>query len=153
MSETVHFKDFTKKRVPVRFKIDDDVFECVTALLPAALQEIVTKFRGEEFTEALKSRDVDRVMKGISEIFEIFLLEDSYAVFTPRLSDPKNPIDIHQVIEIVEWIIEAYVSRPTEPSPNSSTGSELVDGGTSSTAGASPDESIPLSSMLDPSWT
>lgn len=151
--DTVHFKDFTKKRVPVRFKIDADFFECVTALLPAALQEIVTKFRGDEFTEALKSRSIDRVMRGISEIFEIFLLEDSYAVFTRRLSDRKNPIDIHQLIEIIQWIIEVYVNRPTEPSPNSSTGSELADGGISSTAGALLSESIPLSSMHDPSWT
>jgi hypothetical protein len=141
----VHFKDFTKKRKPVRFAIDPDVFECAVALTPDALQEIVSRFRSEDFVEAREARDVDRVMKGVREIFEIFLLDPkTYAKFVSRLGDKKNPIDIHQLLEIVHWVIGIYTDRPTQPSPSSSSGSESDDGGISLTAGAPSMELIPL---------
>jgi hypothetical protein len=143
MDETeIVFKDFTKKRKKIRFRIDEDFFDAVPALLPTALQEIVTKFRAEELQSAVRARDIDKAMQGIQDIFGIFLFEDSYEVFVKRMSDRKNPIDIYQLIEIVTWIIGVYTNRPLEQSGALSDGSQPEADGTSSVDGVSLVESI-----------
>jgi hypothetical protein len=143
VSEEIHFRDFTRKRKPVRFKIDDDVFVCVPALGTEDIQELVTVFRGTQSDDDSESDEVGKtavVIGKIREAFRLFLLPDSYEVFVHRLGDRKNPIDPLQLLEIVQWIVAIYTKRPTEPSPTSSTGSEIDDGGTDSTAGAQPKE-------------
>lgn len=142
----VHFKDFTKKRKRIIFRLDPDEFECVPALMPDALQEIMIKFRSDEFTKSVKERDVEAVFGSVRDMYSIFLLDDEhYDRFVARLSDRHNPIDIHQLVEIIHWVIEKYTNRPTEPSPSSSDSPETDDGGTSLTAGALPVESPHLS--------
>lgn len=137
MAEEVQFRDFTRKRKPVRFKIDDDMFECVPALGTEDIQALVTVFRGTQ-TEGDDVDEIDRttaVITKIREAFRLFLLPESYEIFLRRLGDRKNPIDALQLLEIVQWIVEIYTKRPTEPSSNSSSGSQIADGGTDSTAG------------------
>jgi hypothetical protein len=148
----VQFKDFTVKRERIVFAVDPDRFECVPALMPDALQDVVGKFRGDEFTESLKKRDMERIMKGIRDIFGIFLLDDDhYDRFVARLSNRQNPIDIQQLVAIIGWVIERYTNRPTVPSSSSSDGSQPDDGGTSSTDGALATGSTLLPSILETS--
>lgn len=139
MAEEIQFKDFTRKRKPVQFKIDDDVFDCVTALGTEDIQELITVFRGTGSVEDDNADEISKtaaVIARIREAFKLFLLPDSYVVFLERLKDRRNPVDPLQLLEIVQWIVEIYTKRPTEPSPNSSSGSQIVDGGIALTDGA-----------------
>ena len=134
MASEVHFRDFTKKRKPVNFRIDDDVFHCVEALLPDTLEELMTLVK----TRA-DAGDADRaaaVVGKLRDIFKLFLLDDSYELFASRLGNPRKPIDIQQLLEIIQWIVEVYTKGRTTPSSDSSDTLPSVETGTSSTAGA-----------------
>jgi hypothetical protein len=138
VADEVHYRDFTKKRKPVRFKIDDDHFHCVEALLPDTLQELLSAVR----TRAEDS-ETDRaaaVVAKLRDIFKLFLLDDSYEVFEARLGNPRKPIDIQQLLEIIQWIVEVYTKGRSTLSSDSSDSSVSVGVGTSSTAGALPVE-------------
>lgn len=143
----IYFKDFTVPRRRVVFRVAPDEFECVPALPPDALQEMMTKFRGADFADAIKSHNVEHVMNGIRDIFKIFILDEHYDVFLTRMSDRRNPVDTQQLLQIVQWIIEVYTKRPTEPSQSSSTGSLDGDAGTSSAGGAALDELLRSNSL------
>lgn len=131
------FRDFTKKRKRIVFRIDPDEFECVSALMPDALQSVVTRFRGQDFTEALKSRNIEAVIQGVQDIFTVFLIdEESDARFKARLQNRRNPVDTSQLVEITSWLIEVYTNRPTEPSSDSLDSSQSDDGGAGFPAGA-----------------
>jgi hypothetical protein len=139
------FKDFTKKRVPVKFQIDDDVFECVSGLSIFALQDVIKLWRGSDLAQTIKDGDAGKIVEMLSGIFKIFVQTESFDLFMTRLSDTRQPIDIQQLLEIVSWIVEVYTRRPTQPSLDSSNSSQNDDGGTSSLVGARLDELIPSS--------
>lgn len=134
MTEEVHFRDFTKKRKRVHFKIDDDDFDCVSALPPDDLQVVASMWK--DYRADSDETNVAKTLSKLREIFEVFILPESYAVFSRRLGDRKNPIDVQQLMEIIQWIIEIYAARPTQPSSSSSDTSVSGDGGTPLTAGA-----------------
>jgi hypothetical protein len=139
------FKDFTKKRVPVKFQVDDDIFECVPGLSIFALQDVMKLWRGSDLTQAIKDGDANKVIEVLTGIFKVFMVTESFERFMPRLADTRQPIDTQQLLEIVSWIVEVYTKRPTEPSPDSSDTSPNGDGGTSSLAGVQLDLLTPSS--------
>lgn len=134
MTDEVHFRDFTKKRKPIHFKVDDDDFYCVEALLPDTLQDIMQMLQTR--TDASDTERAAALVSKLRDIFKLFLLEESFELFSARLSNPRKPIDIQQLLEIIQWIVEVYTKRPTTQPSSSPESSVSDDGGTSSTAGA-----------------
>jgi hypothetical protein len=143
----VIFRDFTKKRKPVVFGIDGVMYRCIKALGTESLQDLMRTYRSGELQEALKTSDADRIMEFMRAMFKIFLLDESYEPFVLKLRDKEDPVDIHQLLEIVRWVVEVYTNRPSEPSEISSTGSLDGDAGTSSEAGARLAELLPLNEI------
>ena len=121
-------KNFSKKRRDLVFQIDDDVFHAVP-VIPA---ETMIQF-AESMTSADPSRMSPKEMVGaLRRVIEMVLLPDSLSVFTKRMADPLNPIDMEQLDEVVTWLFEEYGMRPTsEPSSSSAGGSPVVPGITS----------------------
>lgn len=121
-------KDFTKKRHPIQFKVDDDIFDAAPVV---AAQTMI------DFTESMSSADPTKMspkeMVGLlGNVIEMVLLPSSLTRFKERMRDRVNPIDLEQLDEIVSWLFEEYGMRPTqEPSSSSAGGSALVPGITS----------------------
>lgn len=131
----LEIKDFTEDRKRILFKIDGDVFECnpqlpILSLLDfAAMADQV----GDKADDAAKNMFLD--------MFNMVLIDESAAVFIERMRDKRRPISITQVNDILPWIMEQFGLRPTQPSAPSSPGSEIPDGGLSSTEIALPEAS------------
>ena len=124
----VRFKDFTKKRVPVFFNIEGERFDCAPAVPIDDLQEMVKGF-GEVTAE--------NIADALRAFFEKVMDEATAARLSSMMKDKKNPLDMEQAKEIMEWLLEVYSLRPTEPSSESSTGSATDGGGTPSGDGLS----------------
>lgn len=145
-------RDFSKKRPPVFFTIDDERYDCFKALDFEQLRRFVELSRsiGSLSVDAEESDDsqIDAASSAIDrvcDVMKIVMKKKSYAVFVTKVrptddereADDFEPVDPIQLMDIIKWLMETYTSRPTQPSSSSSTGSDNGDGGTSSTAGAS----------------
>lgn len=123
-------KNFTKKRTPLRFQIDDDLFDAV----PTIPAEIMIEF-AESMTSADPTKMAPKEMVGaLRRVIEMVLHPESLARFKTRMKDPLNPIDMEQLDEIVTWLFEEYGMRPTEESSSSSAGGSPVVPGITSMA-------------------
>lgn len=131
MTTAVVFKDFTKAKKRVTFKIDDDEFEAPSVLPIPVMQELAGA------ADKLKS-DVSSVetLREVIGIFDIILLDDSATLLRERISSKEAPVDLEQLIEIMLWLLEVYGLRPTQPSSDSSAGSPDATSGTPLEAGA-----------------
>lgn len=128
-------KDFSKARKQLVFRIDEDVFEAVSAI-PA---EVMIQF-AERFTSADPSSMAPKEQVGVfREMLETVLLPESMAVMRKRMADPRNPVDMAQLDEVITWLFEEYGLRPTQESSSSSDGGSPPGPGTTST-GSTPDE-------------
>lgn len=136
-------RDFTHAVKLIRFKIAPDVFQCAPGLPVLSLIEFAS------LAEKLENAPTDEYASMFDILFGIVLTEDSFDRFRARLGFKKNPddpdevdlskkypIDFEHLNDLIPWILEKYGMRPTEPSSDSSTGSESPDGGTNSTATA-----------------
>jgi hypothetical protein len=147
-------QDFTKTRQPVRFKIrktaDGDEYDSFDGVpgLPAML---LVEFAS--LAESLSEANVLNQPKIFSALFELVLTESSAARFLERMSSRAEPIELDQINDIMPWLMERYGLRPTEPSSDSSTGSESQDGGTNLTADAPPPALTSVSSAPSASST
>lgn len=118
-------KDFTRKRKPIQFTIDEDTFNAVPTI-PAETMI--------EFAESMSSADPTKMSPGemvgaLRRVIEMVLHPESLKRFKERMKDPQNPIDMEQLDEIVTWLFEEYGMRPTqEPSNSLSGGSPVVPG-------------------------
>jgi hypothetical protein len=124
-------QDFTE-HLNVKFKIDDDVFLGVPNIPALDLIEFGKLFDG--MTES----DMISDSKAFNTMFHLVLQEASADRFFERMGSKTEPISMPQVMKVMPWIMEQYGMRPTEPSPNSSSGSANPGDGTSSTASVSP---------------
>ncbi len=121
-------KDFSKKRKELVFRIDDDLFHA-TPVIPA---ETMIEF-AESMTSADPTKMAPKDMIGaLRRVIEMVLLPESLTLFTSRMKDPANPIDMEQLDDIVTWLFEEYGMRPTTESPSSSAGDSPVVSGISS---------------------
>lgn len=134
--QEVIFRDFTRVRKPVAFGISGVKYDCVVALGTDALQELMAVYRGGDLQELLKAKDADAAMDFVRSMFKIFLLDDSFPRFVEKLRDRKDPVDIHQLLEIVAWVVEVYTKDQSPLSAGSSDTSQSDETGTSLTAGA-----------------
>lgn len=143
MRAMAEIKDFSKKRKDISFRIDDDVFHAARAI-PA---EILMDFAGE-FAELNASATVEKQLSAFRSMFEMVLQPESLKLFTERLRDRDNPIEIDQVEDIVTWLLEEYGLRPTEVSSSSADGPALPGSGTTSTVSTPGEVSISAASPL-----
>lgn len=120
-------RDFTKQRREIKFKIDDDVFEVAPALPAGVLMDFATDF------QKLDKESGEDQKRSMMTILETVLVAGSYQRFTQRMQDRLQPIDLEQVNDVIEWIMEEYGMRPTEPSEDSSGGQPGPASGTPST--------------------
>lgn len=144
--DTNGVRDFTIRRDPIQFRIDDDVFKAPPIISPVALVKL-GKLHTDMGDEANITRDVEATLQRVGDMFTILLPGPSGQRFKERLLSEDQPIDLQQqAIPALYWLLERYGLRPTQPSSPSPTGS--TDGqtndpndSTSSTDGASPTES------------
>lgn len=130
-------KDFSRKRKRLLFRIDDDVFEAATALPGKTLARFATRFTDIEKTPLGEQLNV------FADALGMVLLPESNSLFQKRLDDLTKPIELEQASDVIQWLLEAYGLRPTEPSSDSSTGQPSPAPGTNSTDAQQPTVSIP----------
>jgi hypothetical protein len=82
------------------------------------------------------------------DMLEMVLLPESMAVMRKRMADARNPVDMSQLDEIIQWLFEEYGMRPTGGASSSSSGDSLPESGTTLTA-VTPD--MVLTSATSPS--
>lgn len=121
-------KDFTKKRKPLQFRIDDDVFSAV-ATIPA---DVMIEFAESMSTANPADMSPSEMVGALRRVIEMVLHPDSLTLFRKRMGDPQNPIDMEQLDSIVTWLFEEYGMRPTTESSSSSAGGSPVVPGTTS---------------------
>lgn len=127
---SARFKDFSKKREPVEFKIDNDLFTAPSVLPIPTMQELA------ETADAIKTEtNNSQLFKKVTGIFDAVLTDASASRFRERVASKEEPIDIEQLIDIMLWLLEEYGLRPTQPSSDSSPGAPSETSGTLSTAG------------------
>lgn len=154
--------DFTIKREPITFTIDDDTFSAPALTSPITLRRLA------EVSGALgdigNMTDLDSVMKAIDALGSIMVAlmpGASGRLFVERLNSEGGegqpvPIDLlAQALPAFYFLMERKGLRPTTPSSASLSGStdgqtNTPNDGISSTAGASPTDSDQLSpGMVD----
>jgi hypothetical protein len=152
-------RDFTQKPRVVEFKIDDDVFRG-KPVLPAQTM-VDFSVAAEKFD--VKSATAQQGFESMLGALEMVLMADSFKRFKHRMQDPEKlaeearaagqaapepfiPIGLDQIPSIVEYLMEEYGMRPTEPSEESSDGPSSLAPGTSSTENTSPVALISASS-------
>ncbi len=136
-TEATPVKDFSRKRERLIFRIDDDLFEAATALPGNVLAQFATRFSNVE------SIPLDQQLKVFADALGLVLLPEANSRFQKRLDDLQNPIELEQASDVIQWLLEAYGLRPTEPSSDSSTGQQSPAPGTSSTDAPPQQVSIP----------
>lgn len=124
--EDIRFKDFTRKRTPVFFTIEGERFDCYSAIALPSLQEIV---------EVAQEFSTETAVESFTAFFKIVMEEAGAVRLEEMLKDKRNPLDQEQAVEIMQWLLEVYGLRPTQPSSESSPGSPTDDAGTPSEAG------------------
>jgi hypothetical protein len=137
-------RDFSKKRKQLVFRVDEDVFEAAAAI-PA---EVMIQF-AERITTADPSKMTPKEQVAIfRDMLEMVLLPESMATMRKRMADARNPVDMQQLDEIIQWLFEEYGMRPTSDPSSSSSGDSLLGSGTTSTAAT---QDVVLTSAASPS--
>lgn len=131
-------RDFSGKKREVPFTADGDTFYGVERVATILLSNVVARVNAATTTE--------EKMEAVISFFDVTLIDASANLMRQRLSSKTNPIDIDQAMDIIAYLAEVYGGRPMQPSPNSSDGSATEETGTSSTAGAPNEVSIPATS-------
>jgi hypothetical protein len=147
-------KDFTIRREPIRFRVDDDEF----AAPPLIGGFMMRKLGALHAQLGDAADDAERLMGIVADMFRALIPGPGGKRFAERLLSDGNPGDseasppippsppviglMDQAIPIIYWLLERYGLRPTQPSSPSPTGStdgqtDIQSDGTSSTAGAS----------------
>lgn len=83
---------------PLEFEIDKDSF---VAIAPNRLP-------GNVLISYVEDVQGGRVYKGHKDFFAKALVPESAERFAERLDSVENPIPLQQMIEVAEWLTEAY---------------------------------------------
>jgi hypothetical protein len=143
---TTEIRDFSKQRT-VQFQVKHrdgtpDVYTCEPAI-PALL---LVDFMGS-IDAAQNAQDLKAQAEMFQGIFGMVLDDEQSARIIGRMRDKRDPIDIQQVMDIIQYVMEEYGLRPTTPpgpsaepsaSPGSGTSSEATSSTEASTSDASP---------------
>lgn len=135
----VKTRDFSRKSSGVEFTADGFTHVCRPALAPEVMQDVVALTRDKKITEDFGI---------VEQIFAQLMFPADFEKIQPRFRrEHTNPLGLAQVLEIIEWLVEEYAQRPTEPSVTSSSPSQAETDvtGTALTAGVPPLEFTPSS--------
>lgn len=103
------FKDFggsvDSSAEPVKFKLFNEEFVCVTQLQGKVLLELVAESGSE---------DPAKTASVMNKFFKTVLLDESYERFDALLNDKEKIVPVETLAEITSWLIEEYSDRPTE---------------------------------------
>lgn len=147
--------DFTIRREPIRFKIDDDVFSAPPIIGGFTLKRLVGRY--EEFTKIdlakVDEKGFTEALRAMGAIFNALMPGPSGRLFAERLlldpeaeasdaevegREPRLPIDLQrQAVPAMNYLLERYGMRPTQQSSPLPASSVTGD----STDGAQPEES------------
>lgn len=133
MADEVLFKDFSKPRKRVVFRLGGQEFEALPALPVPVTQRLV------QTAQSLKGADADEnALNSVMGIFQEILRPESATRFIALVNDTGETaeiVDLTDVMDVMTWLMEAYGKRPTVESSDSSNGLPSVDNGMISTAG------------------
>lgn len=146
--DNANYRDFTKKREPVHFGLNGQDFDCRKALTPKQLQRAMMGFKQVKLEfDAVTGVGIDegnapKLIDKIADVLVHFVKVESFNRLKEMLNEdePDEPVDVFQLMEILQWVLEKMAGRPIQPSPDSTDTSPSDGTGTSSTAGASPTE-------------
>lgn len=148
MADEVQFKSFSRARPKIEFDAgpDEERFEAYPVMPPTMLQEMLTVVKRVRTVGT--DKDENRVAQSFDmmrDFFELTLVDESYTRFVKKMGDKNTGVQIDECMEIFQWLVERYGLRPSASSTSSSAGSPSGVDGTSSTVGASLEESDPSS--------
>ena len=127
-------RDFSYVSLSHPFRIGEDVFHALPDVPLGAMSQIGAL---SNVQSAVNEHGADVVV----DMFTQFLDESSRALFKQRVGESK--IGVMKIVEILPWILEKIGMRPTQPSSDSSSGSDDGKTGISSMDGAPLEESTP----------
>ena len=154
-------RDFTIRREPIRFRVDDDEFAAPPIIGGFMMRKLGVLHAQLGDITALIGTDedaVERLMTLVADMFTALIPGAGGRRFAQRLLSDGNPGDpeadppvsasppvislMDQAMPIMYWLLERYGLRPTVPSSTSPDGStdgqtDTPSDGTSSTDGAS----------------
>lgn len=123
-------KDFTRERKEITFKLDDDIFYVQSKLATNKM------LRYADEIKKFESGKPNEQLEAIYSLIRIVLVPESADRFIARMDGDVEPtIDIFEASDVIHWLLEAMGLRPTEPSEESSSGSDNPGSTTSSTDG------------------
>ena len=134
MTEVV-FKDFTKERKRVVFRLGSQEFEAFPVLPVPVTQRLV------QTANSLKGAEADEsALSAVLDIFNQVLRKESALRFASLINaedENSDVVDLIDVMDVMTWLMEVYGKRPTVASSDSSVGLPTETDGTISTAGVS----------------
>lgn len=153
-------RDFTIRRPPIEFRIDDDVFRAPPIISAITMKRIAGQRAALADLGNISQLDDDALVglfRRLGDVFKILIPGASGKLFAARLlagidddddAEPDEnalqPIDlVQQALPVLYYLLERYGLRPTAPS--SSSVSSVAAGG--STDGAPAEESTLTDSM------
>lgn len=158
--------DFTIRRDPIKFRIDDDIFQAPPLIGGYVLRRLGSLHARLGDASALVGQDAqasDRMIQLVADIFQLLIGGAGGKRFAARLLSDGSPGDLDadppvppsppviglttQALPALYYLLERYGLRPTVPSSPSEAGStdgetDIRNAGISSTAGVSLEESI-----------
>jgi len=140
---------------PIRFEIDDEMFEAAPQIGASILQDMIEAANLQSTLsvnpDGLNKEAMFKVAEALSTVsgkamnfLDAVLLPESRDRFAVKMRATENPITIEMAFEVWRWLMEQYGSRPTGPSLSSPNGHDGT--GTSWTGGLLPGVSTPESS-------
>jgi hypothetical protein len=146
-------RDFSLPMEPKPFRLAPDDFTAPALLPPMVLKRLAAMHSELGDVSAINADNMEQILNRIGDMFALLLPGQPGERFRARLltdGGPESPppIDlVRQALPVLYWLMEEYGLRPTQPSSPSPVGStdatmDIPNGGTSSTDGASPTESI-----------
>lgn len=142
--------NFSVSRKPIPFGLGGEQFAAEPVIATESLGEMLDAAEAVDRIQADSSISQREQLKQVLQVFDAafrsVLVEDRKERFSERLFSTTEPFDLgRELMPCLQWLIEEYTGRPTEPSPPSTTGRS--DGSTSSTSGASDAVSTPSTSV------
>jgi hypothetical protein len=119
MTDTLpRFKDFSLSEEPVVFQIGADAFPCH----PEVALDTLTELAGL----SADTNDRSNQMQRIHDFFDFIIADPGMAAkFRARTAAPTEenpnpkPIGLRHILPIMQWLMEVYGLRPTQPSSDS----------------------------------
>lgn len=131
----VEIIDFGLPTTPKKFRLyaGGEIFEAAPDL-PLNLMPLVAKFSSLRVQD-----DPEGALDAVFAVTDAVFVGDSATRFRAEVQAKR--VGVNGIMAVMKWVVEGYALRPLVPSVSSSSTQE--DAGTSSTAGAPAEESIP----------